>query len=112
MTDVTIEASGEPGSGDRMPPQDLAAERCVLGGMLLSVDAIADAVDVLAGRDFYRPEHALVFDALLDLYGRGEPADAITVVVELTKRGELDRIGGANYVHTLISSVPTAANTG
>ena len=61
---------------DRTPPQDIAAEQCVLGGMLLSKDAIADVVEILRAGDFYRPAHATVFDAVLDLYGRGEPADA------------------------------------
>jgi len=99
-------------SYDRTPPQDLAAEQGVLGGMLLSKDAIADVIDVVKGRDFYKPAHELIFDSILDLYGRGEPADAVTVSAELTKRGELSRIGGAPYLHTLMSSVPTAANAG
>jgi replicative DNA helicase len=84
----------------------------VLGGMLLSKDAIADVIDVIKGRDFYKPAHELIFDSILDLYGRGEPADAVTVSAELTKRGELARVGGAPYLHTLMSSVPTAANAG
>ncbi len=99
-------------SYDRTPPQDLAAEQGVLGGMLLSKDAIADVIDVIKGRDFYKPAHELIFDSILDLYGRGEPADAVTVSAELTKRGELARVGGAPYLHTLMSSVPTAANAG
>ncbi len=97
---------------DRTPPQDLAAEQGVLGGMLLSKDAIADVIDTVKGRDFYKPAHELVFDSILDLYGRGEPADAVTVSAELTKRGDLARVGGAPYLHTLMSSVPTAANAG
>ena len=97
---------------DRTPPQDIAAEQSVLGGMMLSKDAIADVVEQLKGMDFYRPAHELVYDAVLDLYGRGEPADAVTVAAELTKRGEIGRIGGAPYLHTLISMVPTAANAG
>ncbi len=97
---------------ERTPPQDVAAEQCVLGGMLLSKDAIADVVEVIRGHDFYRPAHELIYEAALDLYGRGEPADAVTVAAELTKRGEIGRIGGAPYLHTLISSVPTAANAG
>src|SRR5699024_5995593 len=97
---------------DRTPPQDLAAEQSVLGGMLLSKDAIADVVEELRGQDFYRPAHELVYDAVIDLYGRGEPADAVTVAAELSKRGELGRVGGAAYLHTLISSVPTAATAG
>ena len=97
---------------ERTPPQDLVAEQSVLGGMLLSKDAIADVVEILKERDFYRPAHELIYDAILDLYGRGDPADPVTVSAELTKRGEIARIGGAPYLHTLISSVPTAANAG
>ncbi len=97
---------------DRTPPQDVAAEQAVLGGMLLSKDAIADVVEVLRGHDFYRPAHETIYEAVLDLYGRGEPADPLTVADELKKRGELGRIGGAPYLHTLVSSVPTAANAG
>jgi replicative DNA helicase len=96
----------------RTPPQDLAAEQSVLGGMLLSKDAVADVIEVLRGNDFYRPAHETIYEAILDLYGRGEPADAVTVSAELTKRGELGQIGGPAYLHTLISSVPTAANAG
>jgi replicative DNA helicase len=95
---------------DRTPPQDLAAEQCVLGAMMLSKDAIADVIETLRGTDFYRPAHESVFDAITDLYARGEPADAITVAAELTKRGDMARIGGAPYVHTLVASVPLAAN--
>jgi replicative DNA helicase len=105
--------SGGAGGGyERTPPQDLAAEQGVLGGMLLSKDAIADVIDVVKGRDFYQPKHEQIFDAVLDLYGRGEPADAVTVANELTKRNELSRVGGPAYLHTLMESVPTAANAG
>jgi replicative DNA helicase len=96
----------------RQPPQDEAAEQAVLGGMLLSKDAIADVLERLRPGDFYRPNHQSVYDAILDLYGRGEPADAVTVAAELDRRGLLRRIGGAPYLHTLISTVPTAANAG
>jgi replicative DNA helicase len=97
---------------DKQPPQDLAAEQSVLGGMMLSKDAIADVVEVLRPGDFYRPAHQNVYDCVLDLYSRGEPADPITVAAELERRGELRRIGGAPYLHTLIATVPTAANAG
>jgi replicative DNA helicase len=96
----------------RQPPQDAAAEQAVLGGMLLSKDAIADVLEKLRPGDFYKPAHQNVYDAVLDLYGRGEPADAVTVAAELDRRGLLRRIGGAPYLHTLISTVPTAANAG
>src|SRR6201987_5725770 len=97
---------------ERMPPHDVAAEQCVLGGMLLSKDAISDVIEVIRPSDHYRPTHQLVHEAILDLYARGEPADPITISNELTRTGELARIGGAPYLHTLIASVPTAANAG
>ncbi|MDL4773431.1 replicative DNA helicase [Actinomadura xylanilytica] len=97
---------------ERTPPHDIAAEQGVLGGMLLSPDAIAEVIEGLGSADFYRPAHQIIYDVILDLYGRGDPADAVTVSGELTKNGEISRIGGAPYLHTLISSVPTAANAG
>ncbi|AFR51199.1 MULTISPECIES: replicative DNA helicase [unclassified Gordonia (in: high G+C Gram-positive bacteria)] len=114
-------AAGGRGRGDdeipaedfgRQPPQDLAAEQSVLGGMLLSKDAVADVVEKIRTGDFYRPAHQAVFEAILTLYSKGEPADAVTVAAELERAGELKRIGGAPYLHTLISTVPTAANAG
>jgi len=111
-----VVAMGPVGDGreefERLPPQDITAEQCVLGGMLLSKDAIADVVEVLRPVDFYRPAHQTVFETVIDLYGRGEPADPVTVAAELTRHGELARVGGAPYLHTLIASVPTAANAG
>ena len=95
-----------------VPPQDRHAEQSVIGGMLISKDAIADAAEAVNGRDFYFPAHEMIYEAVIDLYGRGEPADAITVADELAKRGELQRIGGQPYLHELIQSVPTAANAG
>ena len=110
-------AAYEPGesprsAGDRTPPQDNAAEQSVLGSMLLSKDAIADVVEEVQAVDYYRPAHEVIHDAIIDLYGRGEPADPITVADELQKRGELQRIGGAPYLHTLSANVPIAANAG
>ena len=97
---------------ERTPPHDLAAEQCVLGGMLMSKDAISDVLEVIRPGDHYRPAHQIVHEVILDLYSRGEPADAVTVANELTKRGEIARVGGAPYLHTLIACVPTAANAG
>jgi replicative DNA helicase len=80
--------------------------------MLMSKDAISDVLEVIRPADHYRPAHQLVHEVILDLYSRGEPADAVTVANELTKRGEIARVGGAPYLHTLIACVPTAANAG
>jgi replicative DNA helicase len=95
---------------DRTPPQDLPAEQSVLGAMLLSKDAIGEVTEVLKGRDFYRPAHEFIYDAIMDLYGRGEPADAITVADTLGKRGQLAQVGGHIYLHDLVSSVSVTAN--
>src|ERR1700678_3831905 len=100
------ELSQRDGEFESMPPPDVAAEQCVLGGMLLSKDAISDVIETIRPTDHYRPAHQLVHEAILDLYGRGEPADAITVANELSRRGELTRIGGAPYLHTLMAAVP------
>ncbi len=97
---------------ERTPPQDLAAEQCVLGGMMLSKDAIADVVEILRTTDFYRPAHATIFDTILEMYGRGDPADMVTVASVMADAGTLQRIGGAPYLHDLVSTVPTAANAG
>ncbi|MDK8749166.1 replicative DNA helicase, partial [Actinotignum sanguinis] len=112
MSVVNNGAKMQGSSFERTPPQNLSAEQSVLGGMLLSKDAIADVVTVLTADDFYQPSNATVFTVILELFGRGEPADAITVGAELKKRGDLERIGGLPYLHTLVASVPTAANAG
>ncbi len=98
--------------GGRTPPQDMAAEQSVLGAMLISKDAIADVLEEVRGLDYYRPAHESIHDAIIDLYGRGEPADMVTVAGELQRRGELQKIGGAPYLHTLAANVPIAANAG
>ena len=97
---------------DRVPPQNNEAEMSVLGGMLMSKDAIADVVEILHEADFYRPQHARIFHTILDLFTLGQPADAVTVGSELERQGKLEQVGGRAYLHTLVSSVPTAANAG
>ncbi|WP_343233442.1 replicative DNA helicase [Streptomonospora sp. PA3] len=97
---------------ERTPPHDIMAEQSVLGGMLLSKEAITQVVEIVRSADFYRPAHQTVFDVIVDLFSRGEPVDAISVNAELTKRGEIARVGGAPYLHTLTEAIPTAANAG
>ena len=97
---------------DRTPPHDLQAEQSVLGGMLLSKNALDDVIRVVRGRDFYVPKHELIFDAGLALYSHGEPTDVVAVADQLIKGGLLDKAGGVDYLHMLTSIVPTAANAG
>ena len=101
----------EPYDG-RTPPQDLSAEQSVLGSMMLSGDAIADCLEIVKGHHFYRPAHEIIFDAIVDVFGKGERVDAVVLANELTKRGDINRVGGVAYLHQLIQSVPTAANAG
>ncbi|QEO16163.1 replicative DNA helicase [Agromyces intestinalis] len=103
---------GDARRGERTPPHDLLAEQSALGGMMLSKDAVADVIETIRGVDFYVPKHETIFNAILSLYSHGEPTDVIAVTDELTKTGELQRAGGVEYLHTLTSLVPTAANAG
>lgn len=100
----------ESGGFERTPPQNIEAEMSVLGGMMLSKDAVADVTEILRPDDFYRPSHSLIFEIIMQFFGDGEPADAVTVGAELQRRGELERVGGLPYLHSLVASVPTAAN--
>ncbi|WP_285733241.1 replicative DNA helicase [Nocardiopsis sp. ATB16-24] len=102
----------EEGGYERTPPHDIQAEQSVLGGMLLSKDAITQVVEIIRSADFYRPAHQIIYDSIVDLFSRGEPVDAVSVNAELTKRGEAARVGGALYLHTLTEAIPTAANAG
>ncbi|MFM1784145.1 MAG: replicative helicase [Actinomycetota bacterium] len=94
----------------RVLPHNLEAEQSTLGGMLLSQEAVADVFEFITGADFYAPKHELIFNAILSLFGKGEPTDVIAVTDELNKQGNLLRAGGADYLHSLTSYVPTAAN--
>jgi replicative DNA helicase len=97
-------------SVERVPPQNLEAEQGVLGSMLLDRDAIARVVEMLRPEDFYRDAHRRIYDAVVELFERGEPVDLITVTDRLRDKGQLDDVGGAAYVTALLNSIPTAAN--
>ena len=95
--------------GHRVPPQDLDAERSVLGSMLLSTEAMADVVEILEADDFYRSAHGKIYQALRMLFAQGEPIDIITAVDALRRAGILDDVGGALYLRDLVDEVPTPA---
>jgi len=95
---------------DRVPPQNLEAEQGVLGSMLLDRDAIAKVVELIRPEDFYRDAHRRIYEAVADLFERGEPVDLITVTDRLRDKGQLDDVGGAGYVTSLLNAIPTAAN--
>jgi replicative DNA helicase len=97
---------------ERVPPHNIEAEESVLGSMLMSKDAIAEALELLREEDFYRPAHRTVFRTVLELYSKGQAVDAVTVSEHLRRDGVLQDIGGAPFLFTLVSGVPTAANAG
>ncbi|MEX0705570.1 MAG: replicative DNA helicase [Nitriliruptoraceae bacterium] len=95
---------------DRVPPHSLDSEVSVLGAALLSTNATSDIVEILSPEHFYRNAHRLVFEAVHDLHGRGEPVDTVTVTDWLARRDHLDEVGGPAAIHDLTAAVPTAAN--
>ena len=95
---------------NQLPPHDLAAEQAALGAMMLSNKAIGEIVQIVKEQDFYRPNNRLIFDAIVSLFTRGEPVDALTVGDELNSRKQFQKIGGAPELLTIISAVPTASN--
>ena len=96
-----------------MPAYDIPAERAVLGSMMLSADALAECLEILApvGADgFFRPAHQIAYEAIRDLADDAKPVDVLTVKAELEGRDEIGRIGGSLELHTMIAAVPVAAN--
>ncbi|HBE06943.1 MAG TPA: replicative DNA helicase [Firmicutes bacterium] len=95
---------------ERIPPQNIDAEKSTLGSMLLEKEAIFTATEILKPDDFYREAHRQIFQAVSALSGRGEPVDLVTVAEELRQRNLLEQVGGASYLASLANCVPTAAN--
>lgn len=92
------------------PAQNLNAEESLLGAMLLAPGAIDASIEEVGARDFYRPSHAWIFKAIVDLHQRGEPSDPITVTEELSRLRKLDQIGGQDRLHELAAIVPATSN--
>src|SRR5262249_6784965 len=96
--------------GDRLPPQNLEAERSVLGSILLNNDVLHEVIPILGVADFYRDSHQLIYQAVRDLYDLGKAVDAVTLADELIRRDEFQKIGGDETLSEIVNSVPTAAN--
>ncbi len=107
VTDITTRA---PTDGDRTPPHDIDAEQVVLGAAIEHPATLADITEILTPLDFYRPAHQIIFETVLDMAQRGRPLGAVAVNAELTRRGDITRVGGGVYLHTLTEVVPVAAN--
>jgi len=94
----------------RIPPYNIEAEESLLGSMLISRDAVATIIEIAKADDFYRSSNQMIFEAILEMYSKGEPSDPITVADHLKKKGILDEVGGKTFIHSLISNIPLAAN--
>jgi len=94
----------------RMPPQNLEAEQAVLGCMMLEPDTVGLVVEEIKGEDFYSPEHRMIYDAITGLFDGGDPIDTLTLREQLNKEGQLDRVGGSEYLASLTETVPSAAS--
>ncbi len=94
----------------RSAPQNISAEQATLGSILLEKDSILNCVEILHWEDFYKTAHQLIYQCALDLFEKNQAVDLITLTEELKKRKQLDEVGGASYLATLMDSVPTAAN--
>ena len=94
------------------PPQSIAAEMGVLGSLVLDRDCAAEVIQILTPEAFYRRDHQICYEALLSLYDRNEPVDLVLLRDELTRRGQLDQVGGVEYLVELVESVPSARQCG
>jgi replicative DNA helicase len=108
--DAGPQLSAPQGGYDRTPPYSLEAEVSVLGSMLLSSDAISEVAELVKPEDFYRGAHRTMFEAMRDLYDKGEPVDSVTLADELQHRGKLEDVGGALAITDISAQVPTPAN--
>ncbi|MDO3377038.1 replicative DNA helicase [Geoalkalibacter halelectricus] len=100
----------EESSAHRLPPQSLEAEMSVLGGILLDEQALDKVLEILRPEDFYRDSHRKIFESLIALSEKNEPADLVTLAAQLQSRQALELVGGHAYLATLVDYVPTAAN--
>ncbi len=94
----------------RIPPHSIEAEQSVIGSMIMDHDAVIVASEILRPDDFYRPDHAQIYAAIMELYTTGNPIDLITIQDKLVQKGVLEQIGGLSYIAELASSVPTSAH--
>lgn len=94
----------------KIPPHDIEAEQAILGCMLTDKDAVIATIEALREDDFYREDNKAIYSAILNLYSKNEPIDIITVKAELVESGNLEKVGGLEYLAGLPERVPTTAN--
>lgn len=94
----------------KIPPQNLDAEKSLLGAVLIDEEVLADASQHVKAKDFYDKNHGQIYGAMMRLYEKHKPVDLLTLTDELKKKDELEMIGGSTYLTELTNHVPTAAH--
>ena len=94
----------------KLPPQEIEAERSVLGALMLDKGAIIKIADLLNAEDFYNPHHAKIYETIFELFEKGEPIDILSVTNKLKDNKVLADIGGSSYLTDLVSGVPTSTH--
>lgn len=94
----------------RMPPQNIDAERSVLGSLMLDSKAIDVVIDILDPENFYSPKHRIIYQAMADIYEKKEPIDVLSISSRLKDKKQLENAGGGSYLTELVNCVPTASN--
>ncbi len=94
----------------KLPPHDIEAEQAVLGSLLTDRDAVIASIEILKPEDFYREDNKFIYQAIYNLYKKGEPVDIITVKSQLIEEGNFEKVGGLEYLALLPDKVPTTAN--
>lgn len=94
----------------RTPPHSIEAEQSVLGSLMLDKDAVIKIADLLKVGDFYKDDHNLIYQAMLDLYEEREPLDVLSISNKLDERKQLEKIGGSSYLASLVGTVPSASH--
>lgn len=97
-------------SNIKVPPQDIEAEKSLLGSLMLEKEAITKVADIIRAEDFYKRNHQYIYQAIEDLFASGEPVDLISVASKLKETNRLDNLGGTAYLTELINTVPTASH--
>lgn len=100
----------KPVSAGKIPPQNIDAEKSLLGAVLIDDEVMADVAEILHGNDFYEKPHGMIYDAMMRLYEKHKPVDLLTLTEELKKKKELEAIGGSAFLSELTQYVPTAAH--
>ncbi len=95
---------------EKKPPQNVEAEQCLLGCLMLDKNAIVRVSDFVVPDDFYKDTHKEIYNAMLDLFSKMEPIDIISVSARLREKEKLEQVGGSFYLTSLINSVPTATH--